>query len=114
MFPSTVRFARLPLQQRVDNVSTLGKSHRPKPQQTLPGAGTRVLLPTSPKEDTVTTNITPQSRGDEGTQGTSDLGVVTPSPSQGMFAGRPALVIFLFFGSILEKIVSLAPFTSMA
>lgn len=98
----------------MDNVSTPGKSHWPQPQQTLPGAGTRVLLPTSPGEEVVTTTVIPQPRGDEGTQGPSDLRVVTPSPAQGKFAGRPALVTFLFFGSILEKIISLAPFISTA
>lgn len=116
MFPSSVCFARLLLQQRVDNVSTPGKTRWPQPQHTPPGAGTGVLLPTSPEEEVVTTTVIPQVRRDEGTQGPSDLGVVTPSPAQGMFAGGggAALVILLIFGTILETVIGLAPFTSTA
>lgn len=96
MFPSAVRFARLPLQQRVEMSATLGGAAGSQPQQTLPGAGTRAL-PTLPGEEVVTTTITPQPRRDEGTQGPSDLGIVTPNSAQGAFDRRPVLAIFLFF-----------------
>lgn len=107
MFPSTVRFARLPLQQGTENVSALAKgSGHSKLCLVL---AQESFFPPLPEKRW---SPPPSHRNPEETR-EPKTPLIKEQLHQGTFAGRPALVIFLSFGNILE-ISSLAPFTSTA